>query len=232
VVKPSLIPPRPPTVLQLSKVRWMHLAQSLSCSTMLVFCEIRGQESHPDCSHVLLRGHFRFKNMSDKEWDQIMDVHLKGAFSCTKAAWPHFRKQKFGRVINTSSAAGLYGEDDSMILYPSHLNTPFQATLAKQTTVRLRWGLWPSRRRSLPRELNTTSNQLPLFPYAPDPQISSFSNQGLIDGGICHDGDHDASRDACQTQRTSAIPEISLVLQIKQLLARICCSLCCCSLPS
>ncbi|KAF8986579.1 peroxisomal hydratase-dehydrogenase-epimerase [Cyathus striatus] len=50
-----------------------------------------------------------FKNMSDKEWDQINEVHLKGAFSCTKAAWPLFRKQKFGRVINTSSAAGLYG---------------------------------------------------------------------------------------------------------------------------
>ncbi|KAF8962770.1 multifunctional beta-oxidation protein [Flammula alnicola] len=50
-----------------------------------------------------------FKNMSDKEWDQITEVHLKGAFSCTKAAWPLFRKQKFGRVINTSSAAGLYG---------------------------------------------------------------------------------------------------------------------------
>ncbi|RDB25631.1 Peroxisomal hydratase-dehydrogenase-epimerase [Hypsizygus marmoreus] len=50
-----------------------------------------------------------FKNMTDKEWDQIMDVHLKGAFACTKAAWPHFRKQKFGRVINTASAAGLYG---------------------------------------------------------------------------------------------------------------------------
>lgn len=47
--------------------------------------------------------------MSDKEWDQIMEVHLKGAFSCTKAAWPLFRKQKFGRVINTASAAGLYG---------------------------------------------------------------------------------------------------------------------------
>jgi multifunctional beta-oxidation protein len=51
----------------------------------------------------------RFKNMSDKEWDQITEVHLKGAFACTKAAWPIFRKQKFGRVINTTSAAGLYG---------------------------------------------------------------------------------------------------------------------------
>ncbi|KAG8695025.1 hypothetical protein FRC08_008112 [Ceratobasidium sp. 394] len=50
-----------------------------------------------------------FKNMSDQEFDLVKAVHLDGAFSCTKAAWPHFRKQKFGRVINTASAAGLYG---------------------------------------------------------------------------------------------------------------------------
>ncbi|KAJ8072706.1 hypothetical protein PM082_016265 [Marasmius tenuissimus] len=50
-----------------------------------------------------------FRNISDKEWDDIMEVHVKGAFACTKAAWPHLRKQKFGRVINTASAAGLYG---------------------------------------------------------------------------------------------------------------------------
>ncbi|KZV80192.1 NAD(P)-binding protein [Exidia glandulosa HHB12029] len=49
------------------------------------------------------------KNITDQEWDIIQLVHLKGAFSCTKAAWPIFRKQKFGRIINTSSAAGLYG---------------------------------------------------------------------------------------------------------------------------
>ena len=47
--------------------------------------------------------------MSDKEWDQIMDVHLKGSYSCTKAAWPIFQQQGFGRVVNTASAAGLYG---------------------------------------------------------------------------------------------------------------------------
>jgi multifunctional beta-oxidation protein len=50
-----------------------------------------------------------FKNMTDKEWDQVQEVHLKGAFSCTKAAWPIFRKQKFGRIVNTTSAAGLFG---------------------------------------------------------------------------------------------------------------------------
>ncbi|OCH95482.1 multifunctional beta-oxidation protein [Obba rivulosa] len=50
-----------------------------------------------------------FKNMTDQEWDQVQLVHLKGAFSCTKAAWPIFVKQGFGRIVNTSSAAGLYG---------------------------------------------------------------------------------------------------------------------------
>lgn len=47
--------------------------------------------------------------MSDAEWDLVQLVHVKGAFACTKAAWPHFRSQKFGRIINTASAAGLYG---------------------------------------------------------------------------------------------------------------------------
>ncbi|XP_021930726.1 peroxisomal multifunctional enzyme type 2 isoform X2 [Zootermopsis nevadensis] len=39
----------------------------------------------------------------------IQDVHLTGAFKATRAAWPHFRKQKYGRVIVTSSNSGLYG---------------------------------------------------------------------------------------------------------------------------
>ncbi|KAI0075244.1 putative multifunctional beta-oxidation protein [Panus rudis PR-1116 ss-1] len=50
-----------------------------------------------------------FRNMTDKDFDQVVEVHLKGAYACTKAAWPIFRKQKFGRIVNTASAAGLYG---------------------------------------------------------------------------------------------------------------------------
>ena len=47
--------------------------------------------------------------MSDQEWDQIMAVHLKGSYVCARAAWPYFQKQGFGRIVNTASAAGLYG---------------------------------------------------------------------------------------------------------------------------
>lgn len=50
-----------------------------------------------------------FLKMKESDWDIIMKVHLKGAFAITRAAWPHFRKQNFGRVINTSSTAGVYG---------------------------------------------------------------------------------------------------------------------------
>ncbi|KAJ2785737.1 hypothetical protein GGI15_001829 [Coemansia interrupta] len=50
-----------------------------------------------------------FKSMTDKDWDDVLNVHLQGAYKITKAAWPVMRKQKFGRIIMTSSAAGIYG---------------------------------------------------------------------------------------------------------------------------
>lgn len=50
-----------------------------------------------------------FARISDQDWDLINDVHLKGSFKCTQAAWPIFKKQKYGRVIMTSSTSGLYG---------------------------------------------------------------------------------------------------------------------------
>ncbi|KAK6205324.1 putative peroxisomal hydratase-dehydrogenase-epimerase [Scheffersomyces amazonensis] len=50
-----------------------------------------------------------FKKITDKEFQLVLDVHLNGAFQVTKAAWPYFRKQEYGRIINTSSPAGLYG---------------------------------------------------------------------------------------------------------------------------
>lgn len=47
--------------------------------------------------------------MSQEEFDLVYDIHIKGAFSMTKAVWPIFRKQKWGRIVNTSSPAGVYG---------------------------------------------------------------------------------------------------------------------------
>lgn len=50
-----------------------------------------------------------FGRMTVAEWDIIHRVHLRGSFLVTKAAWEHMRKQKYGRIIMTSSAAGIYG---------------------------------------------------------------------------------------------------------------------------
>jgi len=46
-------------------------------------------------------------NMTEEEWDTVMNVHLKGHFACTKFACIAFRHQRSGRIINTSSIAGL-----------------------------------------------------------------------------------------------------------------------------
>lgn len=50
-----------------------------------------------------------FTNMDEKLWQQVMDVHLRGTYKVTKAAWPYFLKQKYGRVVNTTSTSGIYG---------------------------------------------------------------------------------------------------------------------------
>ena len=50
-----------------------------------------------------------FKNMSPEEFDQVIAVHLRGSFLVTHAAWSHLRDQAYGRVIMTSSPAGLFG---------------------------------------------------------------------------------------------------------------------------
>ena len=46
-------------------------------------------------------------NMTEEDWDTVLKVHLFGHFYTIKAVSPLFRQQKYGRIINTSSVAGL-----------------------------------------------------------------------------------------------------------------------------
>jgi NAD(P)-dependent dehydrogenase (short-subunit alcohol dehydrogenase family) len=48
-------------------------------------------------------------NMSEEEWDAVINTHLKGSFAVTRAAAPLMREQKSGRVINMTSTSGLVG---------------------------------------------------------------------------------------------------------------------------
>ena len=46
-------------------------------------------------------------NTSPEDWDLVIKVHLYGTFNCTRPACTVFRQQRSGRIINTSSPAGL-----------------------------------------------------------------------------------------------------------------------------
>ena len=47
--------------------------------------------------------------MSEEQWDQVIDINLKGVFNCARAIAPVMAEQSSGVIINTSSVVGIYG---------------------------------------------------------------------------------------------------------------------------
>lgn len=47
--------------------------------------------------------------MGEEDWDRVLDVNLKGAFLCIKAATRGMMKARYGRIVNVSSVIGLGG---------------------------------------------------------------------------------------------------------------------------
>jgi 3-oxoacyl-[acyl-carrier protein] reductase len=47
--------------------------------------------------------------MSEEDWDIVLDTNLKGAFNCTKAVSRQMMRQRYGRIVNITSVAGLGG---------------------------------------------------------------------------------------------------------------------------
>uniref|UniRef100_A0A665TRS3 Hydroxysteroid (17-beta) dehydrogenase 4 n=1 Tax=Echeneis naucrates TaxID=173247 RepID=A0A665TRS3_ECHNA len=72
-----------------------HLAQTLKLLLLFFLPRILRDRSFP--------------RTSDLDWDLIQRIHLRGSFLVTRAAWNHMKNQKFGRIIMTASAAGIYG---------------------------------------------------------------------------------------------------------------------------
>jgi NAD(P)-dependent dehydrogenase (short-subunit alcohol dehydrogenase family) len=57
-------------------------------------------------------GILRDKSFAKMELDDfrlVLDVHLMGAVHCCKALWPLMQRQKYGRIVLTTSSSGLYG---------------------------------------------------------------------------------------------------------------------------
>ena len=52
-----------------------------------------------------------FEDMTADRLDPLLDVHLKGAFHVTRPAWKVMREQRYGRIINTCSSAGILGAE-------------------------------------------------------------------------------------------------------------------------
>ncbi|MCP3874201.1 MAG: SDR family NAD(P)-dependent oxidoreductase [Desulfobacteraceae bacterium] len=50
-----------------------------------------------------------FMKMTEKEWDEVINVHLKGAFCVTQPAIKKMKETGYGRIVFTASSSGMYG---------------------------------------------------------------------------------------------------------------------------
>ena len=51
----------------------------------------------------------RIEETTEDEWDQVININLKGIFLCSKAVYPHFKNQGSGTIVNMSSDSGVSG---------------------------------------------------------------------------------------------------------------------------
>ena len=50
-----------------------------------------------------------FMKMTEKQWDEVIAVHLKGAFCVTQPAVKIMKENRYGRIVFTASSSGMYG---------------------------------------------------------------------------------------------------------------------------
>jgi len=54
-----------------------------------------------------IQRHASFLQMSEENWDAVINVNLKGVFLCTQAAAKYMIERKYGKIVNIASIAGL-----------------------------------------------------------------------------------------------------------------------------
>ncbi|GAG40767.1 unnamed protein product, partial [marine sediment metagenome] len=57
---------------------------------------------------IIRRG--SIEDLTEEDWNRVMDVNLKGAFNCAKAVVGTMKKQRYGKIVNISSIAGKIGD--------------------------------------------------------------------------------------------------------------------------
>src|SRR6266436_3623624 len=76
----------------------------------------------------VVRDNLLFK-MSEEDWDTVMNVHLKGAFLCTRAAQAHMVQQKYGRIV--SLELGPFGITVNAVA-PGYIDTEMTRATARR----------------------------------------------------------------------------------------------------
>ena len=74
--------------------------------------------------HILVNNagitrHAPLLEMTEEDWDTVLDVDLKGVFNCTQAVLGHMMEQRYGKIINISSGMGAGSSNEGMANYAS-----------------------------------------------------------------------------------------------------------------
>jgi len=78
-----------------------------------------------------------FKNLKVSEWDQMIDVNIKGVLYCTGAVIPHLNSKKSGHIVNISSVAGrIVFPAGSVYCATKHAVAAFSEGLRQEFSVR------------------------------------------------------------------------------------------------
>ena len=78
--------------------------QNVVTKTNEVFGRIDILVNNAGVSHVAL-----IEEISQEDFDRLMNINAKGAFLFCKAVIPHMKQQRYGKIVNVASAAGLVG---------------------------------------------------------------------------------------------------------------------------
>jgi len=79
------------------------------------------------------------KNLKTDEWDQMIDVNIKGVLHCTAAVIPHMTEKKSGHIVNISSVAGrIVFPAGSVYCATKHAITAFSEGLRQELSPRLK----------------------------------------------------------------------------------------------
>jgi NAD(P)-dependent dehydrogenase (short-subunit alcohol dehydrogenase family) len=65
--------------------------------------------SYPAGGSLIIPDHIFIENLTEEEWERVMNVNLKSVFLCSKHVIPIMKKQQSGCILNISSVAGIKG---------------------------------------------------------------------------------------------------------------------------